>query len=91
MALEAIIVLIVLAAVALIVILRQKPAGGASPSMLLRQIAGNFFLVSGVLLLFPACYLLFHGGSVRRDAWLLVVSLLTIFGGNLLANRSGKK
>ncbi len=91
MILEVIILLIVLIPVIVFVAVRQKKDLRKNFSRILCQIAGNFLLVFGVLMLFPAFYILFHGKNGGMKIMLLVVSLIFITGGYLLSNWAGKK
>ncbi len=85
MTLEAIIILIVLIPVAVLVVVRRKRDGATGFVALCRRIAGNFLLVFGILLLFPAFYRCFHGRGDAGDLAFPAVSLLMVFGGRLLA------
>jgi drug/metabolite transporter (DMT)-like permease len=91
MTLEWIMVLIVLIPVALLAVLRKKGRWRKNAGQVLCQIAGNFLLVSGLLLLFPSFYLLFHGGEGDAGPGLLAVSLVLTGGGYFLTNRAGRK
>ena len=91
MILEVIFFLIVLIPVIVFVAVRQKKDLRKNFSRVLWQIAGNFLLVSGILMLFPAFYILFHGKDGGMRTVLLVVSLLFIAGGYILSNWTGKK
>ncbi len=91
MTLEVIIFIIVLIPVIIFVIVRRKGELRTNFSRVLCQIAGNFLLVSGILMLFPAFYILFHGRGGGMKTVLLAVSLLFVAGGYLLSNWAGKK
>jgi predicted Na+-dependent transporter len=91
MILEVIIFIIVLIPVVIFVIVRRKGELRTNFSKVLLQIAGNFLLVFGVLMLFPAFYVLFHGKDGGMKIVLLSVSLLFVFGGYLLSNWAGKR
>lgn len=91
MTLEVVIIIIVLIPVIAFVIIRRKGELRINLSRILLQIAGNFLLVFGVLMLFPAFYVLFHGHDGGMKTLLLVVSLLFIAGGYFLSNWAGKK
>jgi|GEM_PF-4392832 uncharacterized membrane protein SirB2 len=91
MTLEVIIILIILIPVILFVTIRRKKELKTNLSKVLFQIIGNFLLVCGILMLFPAFYLLLHGRNDGMKTVLLVISLLIIAGGYLLSNWAGKK
>jgi len=83
--LEAIIVLIILIPVVVVVVVHRKRDGAAGFAALCRRITGNFLLVLGILLLFPAFYRFFHGRGDTGDLVFPAISLLLVFGGRLLA------
>ena len=91
MMLDAIIVVIILLPIVLLVIFQRKKAPEAPWPELLYRIAGRSLLVFGILMLFPAFYMLFHGRNGGLKAGLLAVSLLFVFGGYLMTQRSDRK
>jgi len=89
--LEAVILLIFLVPVVILVLIRRKRDGATTLRTLLRQIVGNFLLVAGILLLFPACYQAFHGPGGRSGIALLLISLLLVFGGYFLVEKDKRR
>ncbi len=81
MLLEAIILLLVVVPIVLIVILRRKKDLKGNAPKVLGEIAGVFMLVCGLLLLFVAFFLLFHGEATGFKIGVLAVSLILVFGG----------
>lgn len=81
MILEAVILLLVVVPVVLIVILRRRKDLKRNAPRVLGEISGVFLLVCGLLLLFVAFYLLFHGGATSFHIGVLAVSLILVFGG----------
>lgn len=88
MALELIIIGIVAIAVALVVFVRK---GNKKASGILGQILGAVMLVCGLLGLFIAFFMLFHGRDEGLKFWILGGSLLLIFGGFFLVRWSERK
>lgn len=89
--LEVIIILIILIPVIAFVIIRRKGELRVNFSKILFQIAGNFLLILGILMLFPAFYTFFHGKDDSMKYPLLAVSLFLIVVSNLITRRAGKK
>jgi hypothetical protein len=91
MMLEVIMAVIILIPIILLVFFQRRKTPGIPFSELLYQVMGRFLLVFGILMLFPAFYQLFHGKSGSMKAVLLTVSLVMVFGGYIMTNRSGGK
>jgi len=91
MTLEVIVVLIILIPIVALAVIRAKGGWRMNIKQVLRQIAGNFLLVSGLFLLFPSFYLLFYGKEGNAGLGLLAVSLILTAGGYFLTNRNGRK
>ena len=91
MTLEVIVVLIILIPIVALAVIRAKGGWRMNIKQVLWQIAGNFLLVSGLLLLFPSFYLLFHGKEGNAGPGLLAISLVLTAGGYFLTNRNGRK
>lgn len=91
MTLELIILLIILIPIAFLVLLRSRKEPRMGIPALLCRIGGIFLLVFGLLLLFPAFYLLFHGKGGGMDVPLLILTLAMIATGYWVTNRCGNK
>jgi O-antigen/teichoic acid export membrane protein len=91
MMIELIIVLIVLIPVSLLIFFTRRKELKTNLSKVICQIAGAFMLVFGVLMLFPAFYMLFHGKATVQSVLFLVVSLSLLFSGYMITNRAGGK
>jgi len=91
MLLETVLVLIVLVTVTGLVLLKRwKLTGATSPALVIHQILGAFLLVIGIILLFPAFYMLFHGGPGRQGIVFLLVSLFLVAVGHVITNRANR-
>ncbi len=91
MTLEWIVILIILIPIIILAAVRMKGGWRMNIKQVLCQIAGNFLLVSGLLMLFPSFYLLFYGKEGDAGPGLLAVSLVLTAGGYFLTNRTGRK
>jgi hypothetical protein len=92
MLLEIVLVMIVLVSVTGLVLLKRwKFSGPSSPALVIYQILGAFLLVIGIILLFPAFYMLFHGGPGRQSVVFLLVSLSLVAVGHIITNRANRK
>jgi formate hydrogenlyase subunit 3/multisubunit Na+/H+ antiporter MnhD subunit len=91
MTLEWIMILIILIPIVAFAVVRAEGGWRTNIKQVLRQIAGNFLLVAGLLLLFPSFYLLLYGKEGNAGPGLLAVSLILTAGGHFLTNRTGRK
>jgi hypothetical protein len=81
MLLEGIIVLIVLVPIVSLVLLWRRKELRTNLPIVLLLIFVNFLFVAGIIMLFPAFYMMFHEKVTGFSIGFLVVSLFLVFGG----------
>ena len=91
MMLEIVIVLIILMTVTGLVLFQRRKASGTNTAQVIYQILGTFILVIGIILLFPAFYMLFHGNVGRQSILFLIISLSLVLIGNFMTNWASRK
>jgi len=91
MMLEIVIVLIILITVTGFVFFKRRKESGTNTAQVIYQILGTFILVIGIILLFPAFYMLFHGDTGRQGVLFSLVSLSLVLIGNVMTNWASRK
>jgi hypothetical protein len=89
--LDLIIVLIILIPVALLVIIRRRKELKTNRATVLLQVLGVFLLVFGIIMLFPAFYLLFNGKPSGFNIGFVVLSFSMVFGGWAITKQAGSR
>jgi glucan phosphoethanolaminetransferase (alkaline phosphatase superfamily) len=87
---DIILLFIILVPVALFVIIRRRKDLKSNTSNVLLQILGVFLLVFGIIMLFPAFYLLFNGKTSGFNIAFVVLSFSMVFGGWAITKLAGK-